>query len=150
VSSDRDEITDLLFTYAELIDGGDFHGLGNLFAHGSLSFEGFGAVFRGRDEVMERYVTSTRRYDDDGTPKSKHVMTNAIVEVDEAARAGAARSYFTVLQAVTGSLSLQPIVAGRYHDRFERADGRWRFTHRHVFVDLLGDLSAHLLFELPS
>ena len=37
------------------------------------------------------------------------------------------RSYFTVLQAVPG-LTLQPILAGRYHDEFEHVDGEWRFT----------------------
>jgi len=144
----RDDITDLLYTYAERIDAGDFEGLADLFNHAELSFEGYDQVCRGKDEVLARYVTSTRRYEDDGTPKSKHVMTNAIVTFDDNATTARARSYFTVLQAVPGALALQPIVAGRYHDRFERAGDRWRFTHRHVTVELVGDLSAHLLFEL--
>jgi len=40
--------------------------------------------------------------------------------------------------------NLQPIVSGRYHDRFERRDGQWRFVQRHVRTDLLGDVSRHL------
>ena len=53
------------------------------------------------------------------------------------------RAYFTVLQAVPG-LALQPIVSGRYRDRFERRDGQWRFAERRVLIDLVGDVSRHL------
>jgi hypothetical protein len=66
-----------------------------------------------------------------------------ILEVDEEAGTAAARSYFSVLQQV-GDGPLQAIVAGRYHDRFERVDGAWRFSERRIFVDLTGDLSHHL------
>ena len=48
-----------------------------------------------------------------------------------------------MLQSVPGS-PLQVIIAGRYGDTFERADGEWRFTHRVVHSDLVGDLSRHL------
>ena len=56
------------------------------------------------------------------------------------------RSYYTVFQQ-TDEVPLQPIVAGRYHDEFARAVD-WRFTRRHMIVDLVGDLSKHLLFDL--
>ena len=78
-----------------------------------------------------------------GTPRTKHVTTNVAIEVDEAAGTAASRAYFTALQALPG-LPLQPIAAGRYHDRFERRDGKWRFVERRVFVDLAGDVSRHL------
>jgi hypothetical protein len=71
------------------------------------------------------------------------VTTNIAVEVDEAAGTAASRAYFTVLQAVP-DLPLQPIAAGRYHDRFERRDGTWRFVERRVLLDLVGDVSRHL------
>lgn len=35
------------------------------------------------------------------------------------------------------------IIAGQYRDRFERADGGWRFAERMFVVDLVGDLSRH-------
>jgi hypothetical protein len=41
-------------------------------------------------------------------------------------------------------MALQPIVSGRYHDSFERRDGRWRFAERRVRTDLVGDVSRHL------
>ena len=43
---------------------------------------------------------------------------------------------------------MQPIISGRYHDTMKRIDGRWRFTERRFLVDLVGDLSRHLRFEL--
>ena len=64
-------------------------------------------------------------------------------EIDEAAGTAVSRSYFTALQALP-DLALQPIVSGRYHDRFERRDGQWRFVQRHVRTDLLGDVSRRL------
>ena len=36
----------------------------------------------------------------------------------------------------------------RYHDSFRKAGAGWEFARREMYVDLLGDLSAHLLFEL--
>jgi hypothetical protein len=36
------------------------------------------------------------------------------------------------------------IVAGRYHDTFGKHAGAWRFATRHIFMDLIGDLTHHL------
>lgn len=140
----------LIYAYAERIDAGDFEGLADLFTDAEITFEGYDAVRRGRDQVLDLYRRSTRLYPDDGTPKSKHVVTNVVVEIDEGATPpqASAKSYYTVLQAVPGALALQPIIAGRYRDRFELVDGRWRFSGRHIFVDLVGELGHHMLFEL--
>jgi ketosteroid isomerase-like protein len=149
VPSDREAITDLIYTYAERIDAGDFEGVARLFTDAEISYEGFEQTRSGYDQVLATYVGSTRRYDD-GTPKTKHVMTNVIVEVAEAEGTATSRSYFTVLQAVPGSFALQPVIAGRYHNRFDRNDGRWRFSHMHVIIDLMGDLGHHMLFDLDA
>lgn len=137
-------IAHLVYAYAERIDAGDFEGVADLFAAGTISAEGSDAVRAGRDDVLEMYRRSTRIYDDTSAPKTKHVTTNLVIEVDDEAGTARARSYFTVLQA-TPDLALQPIIAGRYHDRFERPEGTWRFTERHIICDLFGDLTHHLL-----
>ena len=80
---------------------------------------------------------------DDGTPRTNHRTTNIAIEVDEEAGTSVSRSYFTALQALPGMV-LQPIVSGRYLDRFERRDGQWRFVERHVRTALVGDVSRHL------
>ena len=142
MTSARDQIAHLLFEYAERIDAGDFDGVGKLFAHarygagdGPLSLSG-ADVARLNRELVILY--------EDGTPRTKHVTSNVVIDMDEARGRASARSYFSVLQQVPGG-ALAPIVAGRYRDSFERGpDGRWRFTERRIFVDLVGDVSRHL------
>jgi 3-phenylpropionate/cinnamic acid dioxygenase small subunit len=149
VGEARDEIAALVYAYAERIDGGDFDGVADLLAAAEVTAEGTDRRWRGRDEIRLLYESGTRRHAD-GTPRTKHVTTNLVVEVDEATGTATARSYYTVLQAVPGELALQPIVAGRYRDRFERVDGHWRFAGRHMVVDLVGELGHHLLFDLEG
>jgi uncharacterized protein (TIGR02246 family) len=140
-------ITKLIYTYAERIDAGDFAGVAELFEHATLTFEGFGDAVAGRDAIEALYTRSTRRYED-GTPRTKHVMTSVMVDVaDDGARASS-RSYFTVLQAVPGALALQPVIAGRYRHTYDGAGGRWRVATMHVTIDLVGDLAHHMLFDL--
>jgi ketosteroid isomerase-like protein len=140
-------ITTLIYTYAERIDLGDFDGVADLFAQATLTFEGFGEAVSGRDAIAGLYQRTTRRYED-GTPRTKHVMTNVMVEVDDEGTAATSRSYFTVLQAVPGALSLQPVIAGRYRHRFECVVGEWRVTGMHIMIDLMGELAHHMLFDL--
>jgi uncharacterized protein (TIGR02246 family) len=140
-------ITKLIYTYAERIDAGDFAGVAELFAHATLTFEGFGDAVTGRDAIEHLYTRSTRRYED-GTPRTKHVMTNVMVDVADDGEAASSRSYFTVLQSVPGALALQPVIAGRYRHTYERMDGRWRVRTMHVTIDLVGDLGHHMLFDL--
>ena len=136
-------IANLVFLYAERIDAGDFEGVADLFRSGEITTEGTALRRHGYAQVLEMYEGWTRRYED-GTPRTKHVTTNLIIEVDEESGTAECRSYFTVLQQ-TEALPLQPIIAGRYRDRFERADGTWRFARRHIVTDLVGDLGHHLL-----
>lgn len=140
-------IENLIAAYAEGVDAGDFGAVGALFA--DAEFAGSGSPVRGR-EAVEAMLRATVITYEDGTPRTKHVTTNTIVDVVEVADdAGGdaghatARSYFTVLQALP-DLPLQPIAAGRYHDRFERTGQRWRFAERRVHVDLVGDVTRHL------
>ena len=50
----------------------------------------------------------------------------------------------------TPTLPLQPIVTGRYRDRFARVDNSWTFAERHIIVDHVGDVSEHLAFDLAA
>ena len=102
---------------------------------------------RGAEAIAGMYHASTRKYPD-GTPRSKHVITNPIVEVADDGLTATVRSYYTVFQQVDGDFPLQPVINGRYRDEFTKVDGEWRYTRRHMGVEYLGDLSRHLLFEL--
>lgn len=140
------KIENLLYTYAERIDRGDLDGVAELFTHATIFGQENGppeTQFVGVEGARRMYGMSTRLYDDDGTPKTKHITSNAIIEVDDAAGTATCRSYYCVVQA-TPALPLQPIIAGRYHDTFQVIDGEWWFATRTLFVDLMGDLSHHL------
>jgi ketosteroid isomerase-like protein len=140
-------VANLIGLYAERIDSGDFAGVGQLLAHAVVTAEGGDLEVRGADAVQAMYEGWTRRYEDNGTPHTKHVTTNLVIEVDEDAGTASCRSYITVLQA-TDALHLQPVFAGRYHDLFERVEGTWRFSGRHMITDYIGDLSQHLLHPI--
>jgi 3-phenylpropionate/cinnamic acid dioxygenase small subunit len=137
--SARDEIRNLLYRYMELTDAGDSEGRASLFEHAVLAFPPDRTV-QGRDAIIEAMTSNMILYD--GIPRTAHICTNAIIEVDDGAGTATSRSRFVVLQATT-DLPLQPIVVGRYHDEFELVDGRWRFSARRFIVDLVGDVSAH-------
>ena len=140
-------ITKLIYTYAERIDAGDFAGVAEVFADATLTFEGFGDAVAGTEAIEALYTRTTRRYED-GTPRTKHVMTNVMVDVADDGETASSRSYFTVLQAVPGALALQPVIAGRYRHTYARVDGRWRVTTMHITIDLVGELGHHMLFDL--
>jgi SnoaL-like domain len=133
-------IASLIATYAELVDGGDFAAVGLLLA--DAAFTGGAGSVSGCDAIEKMLRDNVIVYDD-GTPRTKHATTNLAIDVDEEAGTAVARSYFTVLQALP-DMALQPIVSGRYNDRFERHEGHWRFVERRVHTDLVGDVSRHL------
>lgn len=151
------QITNLLYRYAECMDAGDLPGAAALFDHARIRIGGPGdgsMTSDGPDTVDASRLLGIWKslvvIHADGTPRTKHVTTNPIVEVDEAGGTASCRSYYTVLQQ-TDDLPLQAIVAGRYHDRFERADGQWRFCYRDLtLIDMVGDVSQHLTYPLAA
>jgi ketosteroid isomerase-like protein len=151
--NDPVEIANLIYSYAERIDLGDFAGVGALFEHAVISTDpAQGGETRGSEAATRMYTDWTKRYAEPRSPTghtlhTKHVTTNLQIHLDSAGRTARTRCYFSVLMQ-TQTLALQPIVAGRYHDEFEKQDGQWRFTRRHILTDLVGNLSEHLLLTL--
>jgi 3-phenylpropionate/cinnamic acid dioxygenase small subunit len=144
--ADWHAINTLLMTYAEGLDAGRFEEVAALFEHATYRVDHAGTAhtseYRGRAEVLG-FCRQTRLYDD-GTPRTKHVITNVDIQIDgDGATAG---SYATVFQR-TDVLPLQPIASGRYVDRFERVDGSWRFADRLITGFLLGDRSQHVAWH---
>lgn len=141
-----EQIRNLLGRYTEAMDLGQFEVLGELFAQARMEdFDG-NLVAEGFEGVRDSYTNGTQMYD--GRPGTKHITANSQIVVDEEAGTATARSAYLVCQA-TPNLPLQPIITGRYHDDFARAeDGTWHFTMRRFAVDSLGDLSQHLTYSL--
>ena len=136
-------ILNLVYRYPELIDSGDFAGIGQLFAHAAID-TGDGVPCVGAAAIQEMYERNTRRYADTGTPHTRHVISNPIVEIDEAGGAAVCRSYVVVFQQVD-DFPLQPVWTNRYEDRFRLVDGSWRFESKRMSEHMPGDVSRHLL-----
>jgi SnoaL-like domain len=142
----RTAVEHIVYGYAERIDLGDLAGVAELFT--DARYKGGGPEdpgVQGAAPVQQILETMVRRYDD-GTPRTKHVTTNLMIDADEDAGTATSRCYYTVFQQVDDT-PLQPIIAGRYHDTFARVDGRWRLTERVIYCDLVGDLSRHLTVD---
>ena len=137
--ADKLAVTELLYRYAELIDAGDFDGVGALLGRGN--FMGVS----GAERIAKLFATTTRRFPEHGnTPRTRHLVLNPIVDVD--GDAATARSTFCVVQQ-TETVALQPIAVGRYADTFARGSEGWHFTERTVDIQMIGDVSDHLLID---
>ena len=139
-SEDEQAIYRLILTYPDRMDAGDFAGAARVFAR--CHTHSPAGSFRSEDEMREAFEDWVVLFDD-GTPRTKHVMTNIAINLAPDGASADAWTYFTVLQATDG-FPLQIIIAGRYHDRFTKDDDGWYFTEREELLDLHGDLSRHL------
>jgi hypothetical protein len=138
-------ITELLYRYAELIDEGDFDGVGALLSRATFGGTGPQGV-SGAENIAKLFAATTRRYPDHGnTPRTRHLVLNPIVKISPQ-RTAVARSTFCVVQD-TETVPIQPIVIGRYFDAFTCDDAGWFFTERKVEIQMIGDVSAHLMVD---
>ncbi len=140
--ADWHAINALLLSYAEHVDAGRWPDVASMFEHATYRIEhsdGNATSYQGAAQV-QAFCEQTRLHAD-GTPRTKHVITNVAIDVD--GDRATARSYATVFQQ-TDALPLQPIASGRYVDGFERVDGSWRFADRVITGFLLGDRREHV------
>jgi SnoaL-like domain len=151
--SDGDRIRNLLGRYCELIDRADYDGVAALFADDAVLAGEDGTVMaRGRPAIAGHFRGLVTQHD--GSPRTKHIVADTVL-AEEADGSGGmtARSSYVVLQATAG-LPLQPIICGRYVDRFLPGDGAdgghgaggggWRWVERRFAADLVGHLSQHI------
>ncbi len=113
--TDGDRIRNLLGRYCDLMDAGDWPSVGVLFAHARLADEHGAELAAGAQAITAFYAAGTRLHD--GSPRTKHLVTNTVLDAPAADGTVTARSSYLVLQA-TDDLPLQPIITGRYVDRF--------------------------------
>ena len=141
------EIKNVIYQYADFLDRGDLLGVATMFSHGKIiarDGEGRETAIVGEEAVHAMYQSFTRLYEDNGTPHTKHMTSNVMVNIEPGGETATAQAYAVVFQAVD-DFPLQPIISVRYYDRFEKADEGWRFAAREIDSDLIGDLSRHLL-----
>lgn len=143
--SDLLAIQKLVYSYPRRLDGGDLDGVGQLFAKADVYFEGRDEpVHCNPVEITRSFRAFLRLYD--GSPRTRHMICNLIVEPAGIAKATATSTVF-VLQDAPG-VPLQPIITGDYRDTFEKIDGEWHFVERWITNDLFGNLSAHGKYDI--
>ena len=136
----HEAIRNLLGTYCEVMDAGDWVALGALFTTGQLQDDKGRAIAHGAAAVTELWTSMVRLYD--GSPRTRHLVTGPVIEVT--GETATCRSSFAVLQQV-GDGPLRPVAAGRYRDAFACIDGRWHFVSRQFLLDQEGDMSQHMV-----
>ena len=136
------EITNLLYRYAELIDRGNLEAAAALFNNARIKIQNSTTLLNAC-ELLTLWKQHLLIYPC-GTPRTNHLITNPIIELDGSGLRATCRSCYTVYQA-TEDFPLQPIASGRYHDEFEQKDGVWRFSFRdYSLLDFPGDMRFHL------
>jgi len=152
MASAHDQIRNLIHQYSEGIDTGRFEIWAELFQDAEICVA-IGdnepvVIARGGDLAV---MTQGMIIYADGTPRTRHLVSNIIIEVDEASGTATARSYNTTLQQVPGH-PIEIIATARYFDSFELCGDAWRFTQRlirhssidGVSRDFTGDMSRHV------
>src|SRR5688500_7382706 len=80
--SDTDHIRNLLGRYCDLMDAGDFDGIGALFLFATLA-AGDGSPFaEGPDAISRFFARGTQRHG--GSPRTKHLVTNTVIDEPDA------------------------------------------------------------------
>src|SRR5690554_3199053 len=105
VTQARHAIEDVIFRYAEAVDGGDMEALGNLLSACTIVMQD-GGKLTGGAEIAEHYRNIIRFYDETGkpteyqrgrcSPRTRHITTNLVFEFNTEVNSVNVRSYFTV------------------------------------------------------
>lgn len=137
----RDDVERMLYDYCWGIDHGDFESTAALFGEAGLYGLVGAAAARGSTQVLTMLRASVRTYD--GVPRTRHVVTNVVIDVAPDEQSATARCYVQVMHQAPGA-AIGPIVVGTYLDQCHVVDGRWQFAERRMHLELVGDLSTHL------
>jgi hypothetical protein len=134
---DRDEISAIVHRYAELLDTGDVEGVVALFSRATWRSAATGTVLRTPDELRAVYSSLVPA---DGPIRTRHLMHNLIIELEDGADGAAdeasARCSYTVLEGGDPGTPVRVLLVGRYEDHYARGEDGWHLTDRLFHVDL--------------
>lgn len=131
---DRGAIEDVLNRYAIAYDENDMSTLANCFTQDavmSLRVQDGDLIgpFEGRDAIVQLMRDSLASQ----TDQRRHIVTNAVVRSADGS-AVSVESYLTLISVEGKTLTV--LSTARYEDRLVRDGGAWRFSKRHVQLDL--------------
>jgi 3-phenylpropionate/cinnamic acid dioxygenase small subunit len=130
----RGQIENLMARYCRTYDDGDLDAYADLFSHATIS------GMSTHEDIVAFHRKNIYSYD--GEPRTRHVITNIELYIDEEADTADGRCYITCYQALP-DFPLQAILVGSYVDKFQRIDGEWYFAERRFEPHLSGDASHH-------
>jgi len=121
----------LMIRYTHLVDFGPGAEVAGLFTTDGVWSSGE-ETYRGHVELRAFFGR------DRGHTTSRHVLSNALVTVNDDGTAGGL-SYFTLYRDTEArprvpDLDGQPVILGQYRDRFVQTDDGWRIAHRQAEV----------------
>ena len=136
---DLESIAALVNSYAYLLDAGDFDAVAALFSDATWRSAATGTL-RGAEAVRRVYDRVTLYQ---GSPRTKHLLTNLTITIDPEGDTAAGTCYFTVLLGAVPGEPIEIVLSGRYDDRYQKVDDVWRFADRWFEPELVGDQSRH-------
>ncbi|MDW3687335.1 cytochrome P460 family protein [Cupriavidus sp. CV2] len=90
MTDDAVQLANLLYVYAERMDAGDLPGVVALFEHAEI--EAGDTVQRGSEAMLKLWRANVKLHAD-GTPRTKHVISNPIIEIASDGLTATVRSY---------------------------------------------------------
>jgi ketosteroid isomerase-like protein len=133
--SARGDIENVLNRYSIAYDDNDMTEMADTFADEAVLTMRIGGgdligPFEGKEAVMKLMVDSLASQSD----QRRHVTTNMAVRSEDGSTAKVS-SYLTLISVKDGTATL--LSTARYDDELRKeADGGWRFTKRHIELDL--------------
>jgi hypothetical protein len=130
----RDDIAAIVHGYAELLDRGDVEGVVAMFSRATWRSAATGTVLRTPEELRAVYAQLVPG--DGSPPRTRHLMHNLIIDLDDGADEASARCSYTVLEGGEPGEPVRILVVGRYEDRYARDTDGWHLTDRLFHLDL--------------
>jgi uncharacterized protein (TIGR02246 family) len=128
MSSDRDQIVDLVATYAQAVDDRDIERILTVFSSDArLDFEGGAISAAGHGGIRAAFEQAFRRPELAAPATSTHLMANTLVTLDGNTARAETQAVAYLASGATGTVVTRGL---RYSDVLRRADGRWLIAHR--------------------
>ncbi|CAA9553791.1 MAG: hypothetical protein AVDCRST_MAG33-1111 [uncultured Thermomicrobiales bacterium] len=133
--SARGDIENVLNRYSIAYDDNDMAEMADTFAEKAVMTLRIGGgdligPFEGKDAVMKLMTDSLASQ----TDQRRHVTTNFVLRSEDGSTA-VVNSYLTLISVEGGKATL--LSTAKYEDELvKEGDGAWRFTKRHVELDL--------------
>ena len=119
---DRQDILDVLHQYVHGCDHGDEPRIAAVYRPGAWDNHG---LFQGTGEDLAKFVCESHpQYE-----TMSHLLGQSTIRID-GDKAGAETYFNATIARMEGELRYLDMMGGRYVDRLERQDGKWRISDR--------------------